>query len=455
MVTPMDVMEASVEELLRDPERFADVPVELQGTLHNRGTDYFRDLRPMLLSQEGAEIAVTPWLPLEVPVPRPGSNPPRPALMSDFLGRDVVLEGTLQGRQGAFALHVDRAEVVHPSIHLLSREQLRTIADVGGAGMYGSGVLPGELTARQKRAALVTANKGTRSEVSFTTDLTERVVRPIEGKPVWIAGVIRKTTPWTGIIHRARLIHWPESQRLPRDHVTLEGKIEERRPAGAEAPPAGSWLVLRAPIAVGRAEVREVHVQKAGGVHGAKVRLHGRLEARHSGGMETPQVPYFALSEVSNLGAGEPLFDGMQFLGAETGAHLRVVILERREMFDAPNVILVLDPTARRAFLGSAGGRTLAGENTFHGFSGSAMITEPDAADRSAVSFDEQGAATSMATGAPLLEVAREHLQDGEGREPITTALYFDVGTYRVYAFSSAPSTGRHLTSVIHVPHAG
>ncbi len=53
---------------------------------------------------------------------------------------------------------------------------------------------------------------------------------------------------------------------------------------------------------------------------------------------------------------GEPRFDGEQFHSAVNGEPLRVLVLEQRDLFDAPNIILVLDPAQSRAFAGTWGG---------------------------------------------------------------------------------------------------
>lgn len=333
----------------------------------------------------------------------------------------------------------------------LSLEQLLAISGMAGVGSCGTGVIAGEIVSRSKKAVLITAAKGTRSEVSFATDLSERGTRALEGHRVWVAGVIRKSTQWTGTITRARVVHWPAECHLPGEHLTLSGRVEEQRvfASGCEAPPSGSWLVLARPIHVGRAEVTEVFVQGSAVLTGDGAVIHGRLDARHYGGTETPQQPYFALSGASNVGRGEPIFDGVQFLGAETGAHLRALVLERREMFDAPNVVLVLDRAQRLAFVASMGARVI-GDNPFHGFSSRARIDDPMESERGAVRFDEHGAALSAATGAPLCEVARETPPGAPDDARVVT--YFDVGTYRVYVFTGTGHL-RRLQAVIRVPH--
>lgn len=449
-------VKVSIAELAAQPERFLDRFVEVTGQLVNGGRSYFDDLRPLLRDGQGHEIAVTPWLPLEVPAPRPGQPPEsRPHVMSEFLAVDVALTGVWLRAERGCALRVDHAEITRPTLRRLTLEELITLGGIGGAGLYGAGVLTGELVSRNKKATLITAAKGTRSEVSFTTDLPERATRPLEGKRLWVAGVIRKNTPWVGTLLRAHIVHRPAEHHLPGDHLTLTGRLEERRALGpgSEAPPAGTWLLLATPMRVGRADVSEVFVQRRGLPEGEVARLHGRLDARHYGGLETPQQPYFALSGVSDVGAGEPRFDGLQFLAADTGAHLRVLVLEPREMFDAPSVILVVDPVGRHAYLGTSGGRVL-GDNPFHGFTASAPIEDPTDADRAAVRFDDQGKAISAASGAPLREVARE-TPPPEVRDGLSTSIYFDVSTYAVYTFVSGGVAGiyRRLTAVIHLPH--
>jgi hypothetical protein len=86
----------SLEALEREPERYRDRAVRVTGRLENIGRNYFTDLRLVFKDAAGRTVPVRPWLPLSVP-PRPAGAPgPPPAVLSDFLGKDVELTARLR-----------------------------------------------------------------------------------------------------------------------------------------------------------------------------------------------------------------------------------------------------------------------------------------------------------------------------------------------------------------------
>src|SRR4051794_29283163 len=80
------IQKLSVRELVANTDRLMNKTVDVEGTLRNRGRNYFTDLRLVLEDTGGnPEILVNSWLPIELP-PRPGSEPSRPTL-AEYLGR--------------------------------------------------------------------------------------------------------------------------------------------------------------------------------------------------------------------------------------------------------------------------------------------------------------------------------------------------------------------------------
>lgn len=338
----------------------------------------------------------------------------------------------------------------------LSAEELAQVAGIGGEGLRGRGRLQGQIAlSPEGQLRLITANEGTRSEVSFLLDLPPALGRTLVGQTVWIAGLIEKGTPWVGTIKKARWVRRSKAPLLGA-HVVLRGRIENRSPMGigGEAPPSGSYLLLDQPLRLGAQEHGEVFVDREL-AEGAQVELHGRLEERRFGGVERPESTYLALSGVSDLGAGEPRFDGVHFLGAH-GEALRALVLERREMFDAPNLILVLDEAARRAFLGTLGGMRLPGSNPFHGFGAAAPIADPTEADRAALRFPEEGPPVSAQSGEALDEVGRARSPGGGATDQLLRVWYYDDDADAVYQVASGGIAGlrHHLEAVIHLPQS-
>lgn len=340
----------------------------------------------------------------------------------------------------------------HHSPRQLTHQELIEIAGIGDEGITGKGRLPGELHVEGHTVQLITANKGAKGQVSFTVDLAERKARHLEGQNVTISGVIHKTSSWNGTISHTTVTARPAERHVPGEHLVLSGQIDNRRLAGpgGEAPPSGSYLVLAAPLAVGSFKAKEVFLEERTLDQDSHVKLYGRLEARKYGGVETGSHRYVALSGSSDLGAGEPLYDDAQFRSAANNAHLRVLVVRQRDLFDAPNVIVVLDPVEGRAFLGTLGGHIRPEANPFHGFSAAADIAQPTAADRAAIVFNKDGEPIDAATGAALLKVA-EQQPPPRTADMFSYAWYFDDSKDTVYTFVSGGIAGflNRMESVI------
>lgn len=336
---------------------------------------------------------------------------------------------------------------------LLSKEALAQVARVGGEGIRGRGRLQGEVALEGRVTRLITFGKGTRSEVSFTTDLPGALGEMLSGQTVWLSGTIHKRSAYGGTLKRARLVR-PRGVVLPGDHLSVSGHVEQRHPMGigGEAPPSGSYLRLTQPLQLLGQSYDELFLEREFG-SSAQVTLYGRVEQRRYGGVETAARSYLALSGVSDVGAGEPRFDGVRFLAAREAVPLRRLVLEPREMYDAPNLILVLDPQAQQAFLGTQGGHMLPGRNPFHGFTARAPISAPTAADEAALRFSAEGA-TSAATGEPLDEVGRAVLPSAQAPDHTVHTWYYDDGADIVYQCVRGGIAGlaNHLEAVIRLP---
>jgi len=336
----------------------------------------------------------------------------------------------------------------------LTDQQLADIARVGGEGLKGRGRLSGEIQVEGHVVTLITAGKGTRSQVSFALDMADRKARHLQGKAISVSGTLHKISPYQGTITHTTVVDRPAEHHVPGEHLALAGKIDNREPVvlSVETPEVGSYLVLDAPLAGGSSVIREVFLDGRRFNPGTSVRLYGRLDARTYGGVDFTAHSYAALSGISDLGAGEPSFDGAQFHSAANNAHLRVLIVHRRDLFDAPNAIVVLDPASKRAFVGSQGGRIRADANPFHGFSSSAEIASPTEADRAGVVFNREGNPVLAGTDAELLKVGEEQPPPGTA-DMFSHAWYFNDATETVYTFVSGGLAGfvNRMESVIHL----
>ena len=101
----------SLSQLTGNQKKYAHKLITVKGELNNSGTNYFTDLKITLGDGKGNSIRVQPWLPLEVPPARPGGPKTRPALLSDFLGKQVRLTGKWMKQDEGFILQVDQAEL--------------------------------------------------------------------------------------------------------------------------------------------------------------------------------------------------------------------------------------------------------------------------------------------------------------------------------------------------------
>lgn len=336
----------------------------------------------------------------------------------------------------------------------LTEEELKAVAGVGGQGLRGRGKLHGEIAvSADGKVELITFAKGTRSAVIFDTDVPTARGRGLVGQTIWLSGLICKNSPYHGTLTGARWIRRPSETPLPGAHVVLHGRIDNREPVviGGEAPPSGSYLVPAQGLVVEGQRFDAVFLEREFPA-GQTIEVHGRLDVRAYGGVETEQRRYLALNGVSDLSAGEPRFDGLHFLD-KSGDALRTLVLERREIFDAPNLILVLDEEARSAFVGTMGGFRIPSTNPFHGFQGQTKIVAPTDADRAALRFTDHGP-FNVATGAPLEVVGRHKSPPGHASDQLVSVYYYGDDADVVYVVVSGGIAGfvNRLEAVVHLP---
>ncbi len=336
----------------------------------------------------------------------------------------------------------------------LTAGQLSEVAGVGGVGIKGTGTLKGELAiqkmGRTDKAVLITAHKGSRSEVKFTLDIPLKEARARVGQEVEVEGRISKDAMWGGKIQKAKL---SAAQGFAEGtYVSLKGRTEEMNimGIGGEAPPSGTYLMLDKSISVGGNSYDRVYL----GTYpaGQEVELHGRLDVGRFGGVEVRDGRYAALSGVSNLTAGEPRFDGENFI-TKAGEKAPVLMLDQREIYDAPNWVLVLDEAEKKAFQGGTGGRMIPGSNRFHGFYGQAAeIVQPTDADRAAVKIDRAGKPVNGAGEA--LKLVASNVWPPQGADQMMTSWYFDPTANTAYKFLSGGIAGfnMRMSEVIRVP---
>jgi M6 family metalloprotease-like protein len=102
----------SISELASAPQNYVNSILLVRGFLQNEVSNYFSD-RPnlTLLDHEGNRIAVSPWLPKEIP---PGLRGPGPPSLSQFLGHEVEFTGKLSNQEstGKYTLQVDSARII-------------------------------------------------------------------------------------------------------------------------------------------------------------------------------------------------------------------------------------------------------------------------------------------------------------------------------------------------------
>lgn len=440
-----------VGELVAAPARFMAQRIEVAGALHSEGSFSSSDLRLVLRDHESHAIPVTPWLPPEAgPAPQASLSPLD--TIADFLGQEVVLLGTWKRQDDGFLLCVETGHLARSASRHLSPDEIAGVSGVGGVGIHGRGVLHGWLHVRRQRVVLVTANPGTRQEVCFGTDLHEGRAMACDGERIAVSGIIRKLSPWSGTITRARLgTVGSDLYYTPGQYVVLTGVVEDHLLVGEEGavPPSGSWLVLPRSIHLDHLRTKTIHLKSPSAYpDGYSARFHGRVASRGYGGPGARGGRYALLSGISDLRTGEPIYDGAGFRSAVDGAPLRALILDP---VAAPSVVIVLEPDQEAAHAGTMGGSHAIDESPFHGFHGQAPITEPTRAEREAVRFDDQGNAFSAATGKPLRLLERER---PEQPDATSTLHLFDEDRDAVYQVTSGGAAGPapRLARVIVVP---
>ena len=111
VVTPSELKE-------RNPAEASDVTV--RGILLNKGSNYFTDRQLVLRDPHtGVEVYVKPWLPFSLPPPGSESSSESPSVQSDFLNKEVILEGQFANRPvkgvgTVGVIDVERAQVAGP-----------------------------------------------------------------------------------------------------------------------------------------------------------------------------------------------------------------------------------------------------------------------------------------------------------------------------------------------------
>jgi hypothetical protein len=84
--------------VVADEDRLNGQHVAVEGLLQNKGKNYFTDRRLVITDASGeskASLPVKEWLPIEAP-PNPSGQTSSPPLLSDYLGKKVVLQGFLK-----------------------------------------------------------------------------------------------------------------------------------------------------------------------------------------------------------------------------------------------------------------------------------------------------------------------------------------------------------------------
>jgi hypothetical protein len=363
--------------------------------------------------------------------------------------------GTGEGGSAGEARY--EGELERAPLRILNQQELKAASDVGGVGLQGFGVLQGQLKFlhRSLRVILITANAETRSEVVFLTDLPPDAVSASASRRVAVSGLIRKESPHNGTLTGACVVGKSTMDRKPGQYLVLEGMIENRHPMaiGGEAPPSGSWLLFPSPIHIGKFLAREVYLVDKLLPAGTKVLLYGRLGLQEYGGVETPRGAYATLSGISDLAAGEPFYDGQQFWRQESDEPLRMLLLDRAHLVDAPSRVLVLDEARLLAHVGTWGGLQPVSSSLFHGFYAKAAIEHPTDAELAAIRFDAQHKPVDVATGEPLRELGLGGPETPHA-DAMYTAYYWNEHTETVYVMLNGGIAGfrNHVQWVIHVP---
>lgn len=93
--------EIGIQELRRNAPMYLNSDVSVIGVLKQVGPSYYRNPRFVLQDSNGRQVEVSAWLPLEIPPPPPGMEPPpgkRPLTMRDLLGKQVEVTGTVRSK---------------------------------------------------------------------------------------------------------------------------------------------------------------------------------------------------------------------------------------------------------------------------------------------------------------------------------------------------------------------
>lgn len=99
-------------EALTNSKAVSGEEIKVEGTLENAGTNYFTDRRLVLKDLHGSgEINVKAWLPISAP----SNQGKRREVISDYLGRPVVLTGMVK-TQPVKGVGVTRVLVVKDAI---------------------------------------------------------------------------------------------------------------------------------------------------------------------------------------------------------------------------------------------------------------------------------------------------------------------------------------------------
>lgn len=334
----------------------------------------------------------------------------------------------------------------------LDAEQIKMVSGVGGADIRGPGILTGivgtmsmrevnfGIATQVEKAVLITANAGRDNQVQFTIDLDQSKAAELLGQKVSIEGQINKQTDTAGKIEGASL---KKVGGFPMGTYTqVSGTVQDRQNIGigGEAPPSGHWLVLDTPITVASQSVTELFVDRANVKDGQQVKLNGRLDAGSYGGVETPRSSYVQMSGVSNVGAGEPSFDGRDYTSSVSGKPLDVVAWNRPQMYDAPATIWVLDPGQDKAFEGASGGMRPQNMNSFHGFRSAHAMVPPTAAEVASIQW--RGDTPFDAVSLKKLDLIHsDEMPDGVA-DGMSSSWYRNEDTNTLYRFNEGGIAG-------------
>lgn len=343
----------------------------------------------------------------------------------------------------------------------LDAEQLQMVAQVGGVDIRGPGTLTGiigmakvrevnfGIATQVEKPVLVTANAGTDKQVHFLLDLSASEAMALAGQKVSISGQINKETAQVGKITGATLAKvggFPAGT-----YARVAGRVEDRQlmGIGGEAPPSGAWLVLDVPLKVASREVTELFLGDANLKAGVRADLNGRLDLGTWGGVETAGGSYVALTGISNIGAGEPMFDGQTFTSSASGKELEVLAWNRPLMYDAPAKIFVLDPGQDTAFLGASGGMRPREMNPFLGFSGRVAMVPPTEAEVRSIKW-QNDTPVDVATNKKLDLLHRDEMPDGVA-DGMASSWYINADTLALYRFLDGGIAGfaHHMDQVV------